>query len=351
MADPIVTVINTLAKVPHDAFHIVARHGDSKANAEVVDMQLPVGLGGGTCDVPFKRGMSLAELKQQVFRMTRIPVSEQVYVASDGRLIDANGEVPTDPPPLCLWARLPRESESIEQVAPSSTVSLKASRSPESRTKWADLSDSCEELDLEEASPTCAAVKTEQKPPNSITKPGPLATCQWQPKISRTFPTATARCERVWEFTTRWRAFAPKERQHQFYIALSDEAYLEEHQVPRKIRQACGNIYREGQVMVRLRGHGSGFLEVKWMGRQWESTDPLMICLSGRVPYDMEAYWEAFYKIALLLEEDVYGEYNRLLAKTCRTGRVQELHLDDDWVHAGRRQGGRRPKQTLYSHR
>jgi len=276
MADPIVTVINTLAKVPHDAFHIVAKHGDSRANAEVVDMQLPVGLGGGVCDVPFKHGMSMAELKQQVFRMTGIPVKEQVYVASDGRLIDANGEVPTDPPPLCLWAQLPQGSESTDQVAPSSMVSLKASRSTEPRTNWADLSDSCEELDFEEASLTCIAGKEEQKLPISISKPSPLATSQWQPKAVCAVPPAPVPCEQAWELTTRWRAWAPRERQHQFHIAILDETHLEEHEVPRRIRQACSNIYKEGQVMVRLRGRGSGFLEVKWRGRQWESTDPLI---------------------------------------------------------------------------
>lgn len=349
MTDPIVTVINTLAKVPHDAFHIVAKYGDSKSNADVIGMQLPVGLGGGVCDVPFKRGMSMAELKQQVFRMTGIPVSEQVYVASDGRLIDANGEVPTDPPPRCLWAHLPQESESTEQGAPNSTVSLKASRSPEPRATWADLSDSCEE-DLEEASLACIAGEAEQKLPISVTKPSPLATSQWQPKAVRAAPPAPVRCEWAWEFTSRWRAWAPRERQHQFHVAIFDEAHLERQEVPRRIRQACSNIYKEGQVMVRLRGRGSGFLEVKWRGRQWESEDPLMICLSGRVPYDLEAYWDAFYQIALLLEEDIYSEYNKLLGTTQRTGHAQEVHLDDDWVHAGRRDGGRRPKQALHRH-
>jgi len=76
----------------------------------------------------------------------------------------------------------------------------------------------------------------------------------------------------------------------------------------------------------------------------------LDICLSGRVPYDLDAYWEAFYQIALLLEGEVYSEYNKLLGKTHRTGHGQEVHLDDDWVHAGRRQGGRRPKQALHRH-
>jgi len=348
MADPIVTVINTLSKVPHDAFHIVAKHGDSKANSEVIDMQVPVGLGGGVCDVPFKRGMAMPELKQQVFRMTGIPVNEQVYVASDGRLIDANGEVPTDPPPLCLWARLPQETETIEQVAPSSTASLKANRSPEPRATWADLSDSCDEPDLEEASPTCSAGNTEQKLPPS--KTSPLTTSQWSPTTVCTVPAAAAQRERALEFTTRWRALAPRERQHQFYIAILDEAHLKEYEVPRRIRQACSSIYKEGQVMVRLRGRGSGFLEVKWRGRQWESTDPLMVCLSGRVPYDFEAYWEAFYQMAKFLEEEVYTEYNRLLVKVHRTRRSQEIHLDDDWVHAGRRQGGRRPNQALHRH-
>lgn len=393
MSDLMLTVINTLAKVPHDAFHIVAKHGDNM-DAEVREMQLLIGLGGKACSVPFKRGMSMAELRQEVSRATGIPVNEQVYIASDAsELVDIDGKVPTERPPLCLWTRTP-EAKHAEQVAPgcvsvlddssaaalrdssgeSSTqidrsaaevgsptqrsscdpagadkaaalaATLGAKHGHETRAKWADLAEMSDESEVQTTWPDVPFGETQQPSP-AQSESGSL----WETPLTAQQKEAGRGKSWAWEFTQRWRQWSPSERQHQFYIAIADESYLEEHKVAKQIRQACGNIYKEGQIMVRLRGHGSGFLEVKWHGQQWESSDPLMICLSGRVPYDLDAYWEAFYRIASLLEDEVYAAHNALAAADEWTGRAGarpcgrwEVHLEDGWVNAGRRDGGRK---------
>uniref|UniRef100_A0A7S4QHY9 Uncharacterized protein n=1 Tax=Alexandrium monilatum TaxID=311494 RepID=A0A7S4QHY9_9DINO len=346
MSDPAIGIIRTLAKSPHDALKIVASKYGRGFDTEVCRMQLPIGLGGGACSVIFRRGMMMTELRQEVSRVTGIPVDEQMYVASDTtQLVDDDGEVPVGLPPRCLRARGPgRDGSSTPESEPSASelsgsepsgdaaeeaeVSTSghgahgvARAAQQQKAKWADLLDGSEDGECP------------QDGDSSVMEPMPSASLELA-EAPKWGPAGGAQGW-AWRFTLRWRRWMPRERQHQFYIAIVDERYLQEHKVAKHIRQACGLIYKEGQVMVRLRGRGSGFLEVKWKGQKWESADPLMICLSGRVPYDLEAYWLAFYQISQLLE-DVYAAYNR------QHRHAQDVHLDDEWVHSGRRVGGRK---------
>jgi len=134
-------------------------------------------------------------------------------------------------------------------------------------------------------------------------------------------------------FTARWRVWNEWERQHQFYIGIPEQRRAEFHVVP-QIKKACPSIYKT-DVMVRLRGRGSGFLEGK---QQKESTDPLMICISGRNEYSLDDYWDTFHRIATLLEETIYARYNTSCVRgSCHSS---EIHLDDDWVNGGVRLHG-----------
>jgi len=92
--------------------------------------------------------------------------------------------------------------------------------------------------------------------------------------------------------------------------------------------------------MLRCRGRGSGFIE----GRQKaESNDSLMVCLSGREPYSLDEYWDAFYKLAVFLEDDLYAAYNAYVGSSDALGKrkLKQLHLAHTSCHGGVRKGGR----------
>jgi len=85
--------------------------------------------------------------------------------------------------------------------------------------------------------------------------------------------------------------------------------------------------------MLRCRGRGSGFVEGK---HKAESSDPMMICLSGRKEkYTLDDYWDIFYKLSSCLQA-LYADYNHTVKRKC-----QEVHLVYRDVHGGARIGAR----------
>jgi len=317
-------------------------------------LQLHIGLDGAFHTVPFRHGMRMEQLKEKVLKTTGIPMEEQMYVfADDARLVDADALVPLDEPLRCIRSRqTPPASELVtteeeteaEQDSSDSAKHFKesdsssgASRCPRAaRESWADISDEADGLITSflgySLQGVAGAVAVDgllwqlngslgQQPDRAHAAVG----AHDEPPLAQ--GSSLARC-----FTERWRQWESGEHQHQFYIGIPEDQ-IEECQVVQQIKDACPRIYK-ANVMVRLRGRGSGFLEGR---RRKESTDPMMICISGRIGYSLDDYWVSFYMIASLLEDEIYARYNRAIAERCQHS---EIHLEDDGVHGGVRLHG-----------
>jgi hypothetical protein len=320
-----------VAKSLPDALKIVTKpRTHSEDSAEDGVMQCFIGLDGSTETVSISQGMTMTKLKKKVEKLTGIPVSEQKYVFADNaELVGGSDPVPTNATLRCVRSQSDDEqsdaSQKDEQVAASEDETDNSSEvvgeqeicngdivvpSSKERLSWADLID-------EE----------------------PFVTKEDTP-IGETCPSVLARI-----FTDGWRAWDEQERQHQFHIAVPEyarEGICLVEQI--KTKTAASRTYGPN-IVVRLRGRGSGFLELPRQGRkERESTDPLMICLSGRPPYSIDAYWQTFYRVATLLEE-VYATYNQSLLD-----QGMEVHVTDDWVHGGVRPHGiAEPSRTISS--
>jgi len=315
-------------------------------------LQLHIGLDGASHTVPFRHGMLMDQLKDKVLKITGIPVEEQMYIfAEDARLVDVNAPVPLDEPLRCIRSTLPpaaskptsmeetSETTSAEECKDSSEWESWPRGSPDE--SWADLTEEADRLMLwenvarflnkpeqNETSKACKAIQQQPHPEHATPSPRNEPSLEQGSSLAR-------------DFTERWRQWDEGQHQHQFYIGIPEDE-LEEFLVVQEIKKACPKIYK-ANVMIRLRGRGSGFLE----GRQRkESSDPLMICISGRSGYSFDDYWESFYKIASLLEDEIYAGYNQstIAGKRCQES---EVHLEDDWVRGGVRVHGE--ARPLYS--
>lgn len=347
------TMLATAKSLP-DALKVVAT-SSAEPSVEDGSMQLHIGLDGASYTVPFRHGMRMDQLKDKVLKITGIPVEEQMYVfTEDARLVDTDALVPLDEPLRCVRSTHP-EPPPTEEASLQATDTVEESSEEDlskdessgdfkwpvrcallirdfkgttARESWADLT-----LGAEAEAPLTQSDVAEDSMIWSLN-----ASERSDLKAHRTLEASTTYepaqgSSLSRDFTARWRAWDEAEHQHQFYIAMPENR-REEFQVVQVIKKACPSIYK-ADIMVRLRGRGSGFQEGR---RHQESTDPLMICVSGRNGYSLEDYWEAFYKIAALLEEDIYSRYNRSLAGKKR--RVAEVHLEDDWVNGGVRLHG-----------
>jgi len=327
-----------IAKSLPDALKVVA-FAQANAESSAADgwMELQMGLDGTSHTVPFSFGMTMEQLKEKVLGITGIPVEEQMYVyADEARLVDDDDLVPLDKPLRCVRSCPPPAEENSAQGEELSEEQNKKTNEEESefiiddsdksqrkRNSWADMTDEAEAClsvaDIVEDSMVwnlreCSDKRVENTQESS---PNPADEEQTAHEASL-----------AKKFTQRWRDWNESERQHQFYIAIPEHR-RQELRVVQQIKKACRGIYKEN-VMVRLRGRGSGFLEG---ARQRESTDPLMICISGRNDFSLEDYWEVFYLIAALLEDELYAAYNQSLAESKRSS--SDIHLDDDWVNGG----------------
>jgi len=310
-----------VAKSLPDALKIVTRSEDSTEDGV---MQCFIGLDGSAEIVPISQGMTMSKLKKKVENLTGIPVGEQKYVFADNaQLVGASDPVPTNATLRCVRSQSDDERSDSSQkdgqvtckdgeVEASSEGDIKhESRHEESvvddteeRKDWADLRDD----DSDSAS-----------------------------IVSKEEVDTSASADLARSFTERWRAWDEQERQHQFHIAIPEHVREGMH-VVEQIKTAAAKTHGPN-IFVRLRGRGSGFLELPRHGRkERESTDPLMICLSGRPPYSIGPYWHAFYMLTSLLEE-IYARYNPSVVDP--GSKDQEVHVTDDWVHGGVRPHGR----------
>jgi hypothetical protein len=321
------------AKSLPDALQIVTNpraQFEDCAEDEVVmhDMQCFIGLDGTSQSVPITQGMTMAKLKKKVQKITGIPTSEQKYVfADEAQLVGCSDPVPTNATLRCVRSQSDDEKSETSQKDPQAddqenTTEMETSSDGDQtqeilekqagftkekhiakeRRSWADLSDD-----------ECSVLPTAGNE---------LDPCD-------RLPSDLAR-----RFTERWRAWDEQQRHHQFYIAIPEHA-RDELYVVEEIKSSSSQIYRP-KIIVRLRGRGSGLYELPRQGwKEKESTDPLMICLSGTQGYSLSDYWHTFYMVASLLEDTIYIRYNESLAYGER-----EVHLSDAWVHGGVRAHG-----------
>lgn len=300
---------------------------DSDAKQEALSMQLHIGLDGRAHTVPLKHGAGMVGLRKTVLRMTGIPVDEQKYIfVDDARLVDNDCPVPTEQALRCVWTTNSSDdsSEGDEQIVDvSEDASDKGSLESEETSLESEDQDSS---------------KYRYKWIDELVGPGESWADASEYLIEgrglrrssvRQHGTSHSTISLAQRFTYKWRNRNERMRQHRFYIAIPEQ-HLERLQVVKRIRRACSSFYKKDQIMVRLRGRGSGYLEGK---SKRESTDPLMICLSGREPYSLDDYWDSFYKILVFLEEALYAHYNRAVLH--KTGLAQELHIDDQSVCSG----------------
>lgn len=316
-------------------------------------LQLHIGLDGASHTVPFRHGMLMDQLKDKVLKITGIPVEEQMYIfAEDARLVDVNAPVPLDEPLRCIRSTLPpavSKPTSMEDTSEATCSEDSAQRSKDSSEwerwprgspgeSWADLTEEADRLMLwenvarflnkpeqNETSKACKAIQQKPHPEHATPSPRNEPALEQGSSLARDFP-------------ERWREWDEGQHQHQFYIGIPEHE-REEFQVVRDIKKACPKMYK-ANIMIRLRGRGSGFLE----GRQRkESSDPLMICISGRSGYSLDDYWESFYKIASLLEDGICARYNLSIAGKRLSGGRLQIHLNDNWVTGGTRVHGQAP--------
>mmetsp|Transcript_119927 Transcript_119927/g.208254 ORF Transcript_119927/g.208254 Transcript_119927/m.208254 type:complete len:510 (+) Transcript_119927:85-1614(+) len=317
------TIHKTLAKCLPEALNVLAnaRLCDSDAKQEALSMQLHIGLDGRAHTVPLKHGAGMVGLRKTVLRMTGIPVDEQKYIfVDDARMVDNDCPVPTEQALRCVWTTNSSDdsSEGDEQTADvSEDASDKGSLESEERSLASEEQESSKY----------------QYEWSEFVAPGEswadasedLIDAHGLHRSSIAYGTASL----AQRFTSKWRQRNERMRQHRFYIAIPEQ-HRERFQVTKRIRRACSSFYKKDQIMVRLRGRGSGYLEGK---SKKESTDPLMICLSGREPYETDDYWDSFHKILVFLEEVLYAQYNRVVAQG--RGLAQELHIDEHSVRGG----------------
>lgn len=303
-------ILATAKSLPEALNVLLTTHpSDADAKQEALSMQLHIGLDGQAHTVPLKHGAGMVGLRKTVLRMTGIPVDEQKYIfVDDTRLVDNDCPLPTDQPLRCV--RTTTSSDDGDEQTPdvSEDASDKGSSESEDSSKydfkWSD--------DLVEPGESWADASEG------------LIEGYGSQRSSAQSASSFAR-----RFTNKWRRWNERMRQHQFYISIPEQ-HREKLQVTKRIRRACSTFYKAGQIMIRMRGRGSGYLEGKY---RKESTDPLMICLSGREPYSLDDYWETFYKISAFLEEVLYANFNRCVVRGKPLGR--ELHIDDHSVHGG----------------
>jgi len=355
-----------IAKSLPDALKVVVT-SHSEATEDGL-LQLHIGLDGASHIVSFRHGMLMDQLKEKVLKITGIPVEEQMYVfAEDARLVDVDALVPLDEPLRCIRSKqtsttsdeatdvTDREDSSDKDSSemckdhsePEKPFKESSEGSGESKwpraspvlrplckKSWADLSEEADgvitwadvvndamawELESVKKDADEVGKAMEQQKP-----------CAQAVPVACDEPVPAQGSSLARHFTDRWRKWDEGEHQHQFYIAIPEGQTLEFQVVP-QIKEACPRIYK-ANVMVRLRGRGSGFLEGR---RRKESTDPLMICISGRTGYTLVDYWDSFFMIASLLEDEIYARYNRT-----GTLHMPAVHLDDCWVHGGIRLHG-----------
>lgn len=319
------TIHRTLAKSLPEALNVLANARRPLQEQEALSMQVHIGLDGRAHTVPLKHGAGMVGLRNTVLRMTGIPVDEQKYIfVDDARMVDNDCPVPTEQALRCV-----RTTNSSDD-------------SSEGEEQTVDVSEDASDKGSFESEEQSVASEEQESPKyyhwSDLVAPGEtwadasedLISAHGLPRSSsRQHAAPHGAMSLAQRFTIKWRQRNELMRQHRFYIAIPEQ-HRERFQITKCIRRACAAFYKKDQIMVRLRGRGSGYLEGK---SKKESTDPLMICLSGREPYSPDDYWDSFHKILVFLEEVLYAQYNRAVVQG--RGSAHELHIDDDSVCAG----------------